>query len=192
MIPAMKLNLRAFCLVVFSLFLMLAAPAGVQAQASAQGSEERLILQNTRTGKEKRIPKGARINVHGPKGTAPIKGRFNSVQGDSLSVTKLDKKTVVKVPVDQVSGVRRIVLAVILLGGYYLASSLVSVASGIFGFALSGIPVILAIGFTIGLSIPTVFLALFLIWLGARKYMKPKWRIALTEKLDAGTQINDK
>lgn len=153
----------------------------VFSQTSAQASEDHLTLQNT-SGKVKKIPKGARINVYGPEGTLPIKGRLVSV-GDSITINRTGNKGPVKVPVDSVRGVKRVVLAVVLIAIYFALTSLYSVAIAFVAAAFLGSSLIFAIGIAAAAMIPYAALTLLFLYLGLRRYFLPKWKIVKpTEK----------
>jgi hypothetical protein len=146
------------------------------AQSSAQAAEE-LVFQSERRG-TKKIKAGARIKVYGPPGTLPVSGKLVAA-GDTLEVRRSGSRGTVKLPMDNVTAVRRVIPVLIVLGIYMLIQTLLGIGGVILiGLLYGGTSVALA-AFLVGFlgSIPYIVLTVVFFYYGMRKYGLPKWRI---------------
>ena len=164
--------------IVAALLLLVLSGTWAQAQQQAQAAGEPIEL--TQRSKTVVIQPGRRISIHGPAGTAPIKGKLVTM-ADSIVVRPDNiryQDRIKKVAVSDVRGItrRRIGWQVAAMycsvqGLYVLGISMVA------AFTVGGVVPTIAVLFLLFQSLYWIGLITLFFYLGYRRHNLPPWQV---------------
>ena len=164
--------------IVAALLLLVLSGTWAQAQQQAQAAGEPIEL--TQRSKTVVIQPGRRISIHGPAGTAPIKGKLVTM-GDSIVVRPDNiryQDRIKKVAVSDVRGITRRRIGWQVAGMYSSVQGLYVLGiSMVAAFTVGGVVPTIAVLFLLFQSLYWIGLITLFFYLGYRRHNLPPWQI---------------